>query len=186
MDSQDLYTKENGKIILEVRLSSPDQIFNPYSPVPFIGHELNSATEDYIVETVRDFPDTAAFRIVLCVPAAIAGSPACQALPGAIRDHFRYRMLSLDRRYRQWIRFGTKSFVIALVVLALATYVSHAILEFSETMPAQMVSDGATVVGWVALWAPATVLLLELWPVRETKRLYERIVSMEIVVVPAP
>lgn len=177
---------ENGKILLEIRLSSPDQIFNPYSPVPFIEHELNAATEDYIVETVRDFPDKAAFRIVLRVPAAIADSPACQALPDAIRDHFRYKMLAHDRRYRQWIRFGKKSFIIALVVLALATYVSHAILEFSVTLPAQMVSDGFSIVGWVAMWAPATVLLLELWPVRETKRLCERIVSAEIVVAPEP
>ncbi|MFA6362243.1 hypothetical protein [Methanoregula sp.] len=177
---------ENGKILLEIRLSSPDQIFTPYSPIPFNEHELNSVTEDYIVETVRDFPEKAEFRIVLRVPAAIARSPACQVLPDAIRNHFRYRMLALDRRYRQWIRFGKKTLVIAIVVLALATYVSHAILEFSETLPAQMVSDGASIVGWVAMWAPATVLLLELWPVRETKRLYERIISMEIVVAPAP
>jgi len=183
-DTQALYTVENGKILLEIKLTSPDQILNPFSPVPFDEQELTSAAEEYLVETVRDFPDKAQFKIVLRLPASVIDSPECRALPDAIRNHFRYEMLVLDRRYRQWIRFGKKTLVLGLVVLALATFVSRAILQFGESMPVMMISDGSTIVGWVAMWAPATVILLELWPILETKKLYEKIATSEIVFVP--
>jgi hypothetical protein len=183
-DTQALYTIENGTILLEINLSSPDQILNPFSPVPFDEQELTSAAEEYIVETVRDFPDNARFRMVLHLPASIIDSPECRALPDAIRNHFRYEMLVLDRRYRQWIRFGKKTLIIGICILALATFVSRAILQFGETLPVMMISDGSTIIGWVAMWAPATVLLLELWPIRETKKLYEKIATTEIVFVP--
>jgi hypothetical protein len=183
-DTQALYTVENGKILLEIRLKSPDQILNPFSPVPFDEQELTSAAEEYIVETVRDFPDNAEFRIVLRMPAAIIDSPECRALPEAIRNHFRYEMLVLDRRYRQWIRFGKKSLFVGFIILALSTYVSRAILMFGETLPLAMISDGATICGWAAMWAPATVLLAELWPIRETRHIYDKIVKTEFVLVP--
>jgi hypothetical protein len=185
-DTQALYTMENGKIQLEIRLSSPGEILNPFSPVPFNEQGLTSEVEEYIVETVRDFPANAPFRIVLRMPSSISDSPECQALPEVIRHHFRYEMLVLDRRYRQWIRFGKKSLVIGLLVLALATFLSRAILQFGETLPVMMIADGATICGWVAMWAPATVLLAELWPIRETRRIYEKIVGTEIVIVPSP
>lgn len=183
-DTQALYTVENGKILLEIRLMSPDQILNPFSPVPFDEQELTSAAEEYIVETVRDFPDNAEFRIVLRMPAAIVDSHECRALPEAIRNHFRYEMLVLDRRHRQWIRFGKKSLFVGFIILAISTYVSRAVLMFGETLPLAMISDGATILGWAAMWAPATVLLAELWPIRETRHIYDKIVKTEIVLVP--
>jgi hypothetical protein len=56
---------------------------------------------------------------------------------------------------------------------------------FGETLPLQMISDGAVIIGWVAAWPSASVFLLELWPVRNARRLYERIAAMEIVLVPS-
>lgn len=67
---------------------------------------------------------------------------------------------------------------------AVTTFISHAILMFGETLPCQMLSDATSIIGWVAMWAPATVLLLELWPVLETKKIYEKISGSEIVIVP--
>jgi hypothetical protein len=137
------------------------------------------------VETVRDFPDNAQFRIVLRMPKTIIDTPECRALPDAIRNHFRYEMLVLDRWYRQWIRFGKKSLVVGFIILAISTYVSRAVLMFGEILPLAMISDGATILGWAARWAPATVLLAELWPIRETRHIYDKIVKTEIIVVPS-
>jgi hypothetical protein len=181
-----LYPVVDGKTEIVIPLSSPEQIFNPYSPVPFNEKELTTATEEYLVETIRDFPGKTRFRVVFRMPPAAAELPESRAIPEAIRSHFRYRMLAADRRYRQVVRYGKKCLVIALCVLALSTFVSRAIyMYFDELLPVVMIADGITIVGWVAMWAPASVLVLELWPIREIRRIYERIISMEIVVAKA-
>lgn len=185
-DYKSLYNVEDGKILLELVLSSPEQILNPFSPVPFDEQELTGAAEEYIVETVRDFPDNAQFRIVLRMPVSQIDSPVSRALPEAIRNHFRYEMLVADRRFRQWIKYGKKSMFIAVCILTLSIFISRAILQFGESLPVILISDGITICGWVAMWAPATVLLYELWPIRETRKIYEKITRMEIVVEKSP
>jgi hypothetical protein len=40
------------------------------------------------------------------------------------------------------------------------------------------------IIGWVAMWQPITVFLYELWPIIRLKRIYEKISTMEIEVLP--
>jgi len=55
------------------------------------------------------------------IPASATDAPENPALPEAIRSYFRYRVLGTDRKYRQWIKSGKKSMIIALVILAVST-----------------------------------------------------------------
>jgi hypothetical protein len=42
------------------------------------------------------------------------------------------------------------------------------------------------IIGWVAMWQPITVFLYELWPIIRLKRIYEKISTIEIEVLPLP
>jgi hypothetical protein len=42
------------------------------------------------------------------------------------------------------------------------------------------------IVGWVAMWEPITVLLYELWPIIRSRKIYEKISTMEIEIQPLP
>lgn len=177
----------DGTTDIGISLGTPDQIFTPFTPVPSLARELTPATEEYLVDMFRDMTGRTPIRISLRMPAAVAALPESLAVPEAIRNHFRYRMTVADRQYRQMLRFGKRSFVIALMVLAVAMFVSRAIfMYFDELLYVVMIAEGATVVGWVALWAPASILVLELWPNRETRRIFEKIADAEIIIVPEP
>jgi hypothetical protein len=62
-DIESLYKKDNGKILIEIKLTSVLQLFNSFDPAPFHEKELDSAAENYIVETVKDFPPKTLFKI---------------------------------------------------------------------------------------------------------------------------
>lgn len=179
----------DGNRAAEIRLSfqTPDQIFIQYTPVPSLEKELSPATEEYLVDMVRDIPVHIPVRIALHVPAPVAAFPEILAVPSAIRDHFHYRIAVADRQYRHMLRFGKRSFLIAIAILALAMFVSQAIvMHFGELLYIVMIAEGATVVSWVALWAPASILVLELWPIREKRRIFQKIAGSEIVIVAEP
>jgi hypothetical protein len=49
-----------------------------------------------------------------------------------------------------------------------------------------IIADIFLIIAWAAMWEPVTVLLYELWPIIQQKRIYEKISRMEIEVRPSP
>jgi hypothetical protein len=56
----------------------------------------------------------------------------------------------------------------------------------SSELLAQLLADALLIIGWVAMWEPITVMLYQLWPIIQMKRIYERISTMDIEVLPYP
>ncbi len=179
-DIESLYKKVDGRILIEIRLSSIMQLFNSFDPAPFHEKELDTAAEHYIVETVKDFPKNTLFRIIIYLPPDIAGTERAQKIPQAIHNHFAYRMLVQDRKFRERFRYGRFTLLVGLSFLAIALFIRQEITRMDNLLPAQIFGDAFLIIGWAAMWEPITVLLYELWPIIRQKRIYERISTMEI------
>lgn len=183
-DIESLYRKENGQILIEITLSSVLQLFNSFDPAPFHEKELDSAAEHYIVDTVRDFPKNTRFRIRIYLPPEIAGSEQARKIPQAIQNHFAYKAMTQDRKYRLRFRHGRWALVVGLTFLAIALAASELVSRLSDQLLAQFFSTALLIIGWVAMWEPVTVLLYELWPMIGERRTFEKISAMEIDVLP--
>jgi len=99
-DIESLYKKENGRILIEIKLSSVAQLFNSFDPAPFHEKELDSAAEHYIVDMVKDFPQKTPFKIIIYLPPDIATTERAMKIPPAIHNHFQYKMLVAERKFR--------------------------------------------------------------------------------------
>ena len=102
-DIESLYKKVDGRILIEIKLSSVMQLFNSFDPAPFHEKELDSAAEHYIVDTVKDFSKKTRFKIIIYLPPDIASTERAQKIPQAIHNHFEYKktrrtIQRLDRR----------------------------------------------------------------------------------------
>lgn len=185
-DIESVYRKEDGKVLIEITLTSLPQLFNSFDPAPFYEKELDSEAEKYIVDTVKDFPRNTKFRIIVYLPGDLARSEHVGTIPSAIHNHFHYLSLVADRQFRQKLRYGRFSLIIGLTFLAIALLARQLVSHLSALLLAQIFSDALLIIGWVAMWEPITVLLYQLWPIVQTKGIYERISTMEITVLPAP
>jgi hypothetical protein len=183
-DIESLYKKVDGRILLEIKLSSVMQLFNSFDPAPFHEKELDSAAEHYIVETVKDFPKSTQFKIIIYLPPDIAGSERAQKIPDAIHNHFAYRVLVQDRKFRLRFRHGRTTLVIGLTFLAIALFARQAVTHIDNPLWAQILADALLIIGWAAMWEPVTVILYELWPITQVKHIYQKISTMEIEILP--
>ena len=178
------YKKRDGKVLIEINLTSINQLFNSLDPAPFREKELDRAAEEYIVDTINDLPRKTEFSIVIHAPLDCIENGECPMIPDAIRNHFRYRALSEERHFRQRLRYGRLNLIVALVFLAVTLLIRNEIQQFGDGLVIYFLAEVFTIAGWVALWAPVTLLLYELYPIIQNKNLYERISRMEIELLP--
>jgi hypothetical protein len=183
-DIESLYRKENGRILIEIKLSSVMQLFNSFDPAPFHEKELDSSAEHYIVDTVSDFPKKTPLKILIYLPPDIAATERAMKIPAAIHNHFQYKMLVSDRKFRTHFRHGRITLLIGLSFLTIALVARQYVSTLENHIVAQLFADALLIIGWAAMWEPITVLLYELWPIIQMKKTFEKISTMEIEVLP--
>jgi uncharacterized membrane protein YcjF (UPF0283 family) len=185
-DLESMYHRKNGRVLIEIKLTSVLQLFNSLDPAPFYEKEIDADAEDYIVDTVQDFPAKTKFMIQIYLPRALVDSEEAKKITPAIHNHFQYRMLVADRKFRAKLRFGRVSLLIGLSFLAVALVASQLVATMNKFLLAQLLSYSLLIIGWVAMWQPITVFLYELWPIIRTKKIYEKISTIEIEILPLP
>jgi hypothetical protein len=75
--------------------------------------------------------------------------------------------------------------LIGLSFLTIALLARQMVSSMSHELAAQIFADAFLIIGWVAMWEPVTVLLYELWPILQMKKVYQKISGMEIDIVPS-
>jgi len=184
---ESLYNTEEGKVLIEIKLSSIIQLYNSFDPAPFHEKELDDEAEQYIVNIVRDFPKNTEFKIVIYLPDGHSCCDEAFKIPAAIRNHFSYRTLMEERKFRERVNYGKFSILIGISFLAVAMVASQAVEDYlSAYPPAHLAAIALEVAGWVAMWEPVTVFLYQLWPILVQKNLYGKISRMETEIRPYP
>jgi len=182
---ESLYRKEGDKVLIEIKLSSINQLFNSFDPAPFHDKELDKDAERYIVDIVRDFPQKTEFKIVIHFPPELVGTEKAKHLIPAIHHHFEYKVLAADRKFRNHFRHGRGNLLIGLTFLAIALVTRQMVSVIDDHFLTVFFADALLIIGWAAMWEPVTVILYELWPIIQLKKIYERISTMEIEIRPS-
>lgn len=184
---ESLYRKVDGKILIEIDLKSVDQIFNSLDHAPFHEKELDPDAAQYIVDIVDDFPLKTPFRLVIYLPVCIHCREQADKIPAAIRSHFRYLMLVQDLKFREKFRQGRWALLVGLTFLTIALLARQFVAAHLATdhLLAQLFADALLIIGWVAMWEPVTILLYQLWPIVKMKKVYDKISTMEIEILPS-
>jgi hypothetical protein len=179
-DIGSLYRVEDGHVLIEMKLSAVSQLFNSFDPAPFHEKELDVNAEDYIVDTVKDFPLKTRFKIIVYLPDGVKDAKQALDIPEAIKSHFEYKALMQRRKFRQRLIYGEFTLVVGLAFLAIAMLASMAIDAYSSSYPAaHLVASALTITGWVAMWEPVTIFLFQLWPIVKQRKVYEKISRVE-------
>jgi hypothetical protein len=183
-DIESMYHKQDGRVLIEIKLTSVIQLFNSFDPAPFYEKEIDTAAEHYIVDTVEDFPAKTKFLIHIYLPPSLVESQEANKIIPAIHNHFQYKMLVTERKFRVKFRFGRWSLLVGLTFLAISLVASQLIANMTNYLLPQLLSYSLLIIGWAAMWEPVTVILYELWPIIRMKKVYEKISTMEIEILP--
>lgn len=167
--------------MIEIKLSTPEQLLNSFDPSPFHSRDLDDRAAEYIIESAEEETSPQPLLLVIELPAEQARRSLSQELPLAIGNFFRYRATQARFQLRDQFQIGRLSLAIGLAVLGLCTLVVH-LLEHAETHSTfgKMAEQGLFILGWVALWRPLEIFLYDWWPIRRRIRLLERLANATI------
>lgn len=179
-----LYRERDGKLLIELELHSLMQIFNSFDPSPFHEKELDEEAEVYIYNTVGEFPIKKPLGIVIYVPPSEFDRETEHTLKEAVRNHFSYKKVLTEIELRRLLQRGRRNMTIAIIFLFFCLLLNRLLSTIEGSLINTMLSEGLTIIGWVAMWEPVYVFLYGWWPIVQKRNIYRKILSMDLSVIP--
>ena len=176
---QSYYRQEEGAYLIEIKLNQLQQVFNSLDPSPFLDRDLDDNAENYIINSVDEFPLNTPLKLVFYLPSNEQNT-ARHLLPSALHNYFDYRQQGEQRKLRTIWRQGRISLLIGLSFLFVCLSLSELIGRFGTDTFIHFLEEGLLISGWVALWRPLEIFLYEWWPVSHQQKIFAKLAYIPI------
>jgi hypothetical protein len=171
---------------IEVRLRELAQLFNSMDPSPFLDRDLDADAEEFIVSWAREHPADHEFDLVI----HLATPPPPDRAAGieeAVHHYFGTRANLKALEFRRLLRLGRTTLLVGLLFLATCLLLGGLATKLWPGTLGNIVREGLTIAGWVAMWRPLQIYLYDWWPLRDERRILERLARMRVrLVLPPP
>lgn len=173
------YRVEDGRTCIDLRVREVGQLFDNRDPMPFLERDLDDEVALYLTECAGDLGRHEPIRVVLWVEhSALAEAEVARAF----RKHFEYELERARRNVRAAMRTARNGLLVGLAVMLVLLGTSEVlVMRLSPGDARRILHDGLVIVSWVALWRPIELVLFDLSPARERRRLLERLRDAEVV-----
>ena len=170
---------------IQLRLRELPQLFNSMDPSPFLDRDLDADAEEFIMSWAREHPKD--HELELTIHLATPPPPDRAAgLEEAVHHYFSVRAQMKQHELQQLLRRGRLSLIIGLAFLVICLFLGEFAGRVGSETGANIVREGLTIIGWVAMWRPLEIYLYDWWPVRDERRLLARLTRMHVrLVLPA-
>ena len=162
--------------MIEVHVRELSQIFNSMDPSPFLDKDLDVDAEEFIVSWAKELPDHAPLALLVHLDRAGVEPDRVRLLGDAVHSYFRHRAELTQRRLRDLLRLGRTSLVIGLLFLAgtilLGRWIGYLL---GERPMSDIIRESLLIGGWVAMWRPMEIFLYDWWPIRNERRVFDRL-----------
>lgn len=176
-----IYNREGEFYLIELKLSSVQQLFSSFDPSPFREKDIDPAAEEYIVSAARDFSLTTPIKLVIQLPPEICNSEQANSVAEAIHNYFDYRRLVMANQLRETLKIGRRALLIGIAFLITCLLAQQVITSLGEQgLLWSIIEEGFLISGWVAMWHPINLYLYEWWPIRHRGRLYTKLSQIDV------
>ncbi len=175
------YPRENGKVIVDVVVGSPRQLFDERDPAPFRERDLDEDFVAYVLNSVQEFPLHQDMKLRIFVRDDADKLTTQTILSEAISRYFAYESRMVQFKIRERLKRSRWFFMIGLLCLFICLSIAQLITSLgSDSSLLAIAREGFVIVGWVAMWRPVEVILYDWWPLRDQKLYLEKIAAMEV------
>lgn len=127
----------------------------------------------------QEFPRKDPVMLIIHLAHPVKDEGARKAIGDAVRHYFAYRKRLNRRELKRLWRDGRESLLIGLSFLAACTLTAGLLPSNTETWW-NVVREGLTIAGWVALWRPMQIYLYDWWPLRRRGQIFEKMSRMQV------
>jgi hypothetical protein len=180
--SSDEIPAGSGKI--ELRLRDLRQLFNSMDPSPFREKDLDDDAEEFIVSWAKEYPADKPLTLLIHLDSFSMTSEAIAAVADSIHVFFKHRADMTTQRLHQLFRVGRTSLLIGVIFLTVCLLIADWLDSTLGTRRFVDVAHESLVIGgWVAMWRPLEIFLYDWWPIRNERRVFERLARMPVRIV---
>lgn len=179
-----LFVKESAPYRVEISLQTPRQLFNTFDPSPFHEKDLDPAAERYIIDAVDMMPISRPIHLLVHLPESEITQDSAQQFQTAISNYFSYRAWGMMNNLRRSFREGRVACLVGLIFLVSCSLIRQIVMTYGDGFSHEMLAEGLLIIGWVALWRPADILLYDWWPILRRYRLLTKISRLTVEVRP--
>ena len=164
---------------ISLKLRELNQLFNSMDPSPFLDRDLDDDAEEFIVSSAHELHGSHAFELVVHL-----GSPPdperAAAAEHAVQHYFSARAELKYREFRLLLRRGHSVLAVGLLFLVTCLVLSGIVTRLFPNQVGEILHEGLTIVGWVAMWRPLEIYLYDWWPLRQEWISLQRLAKMRV------
>lgn len=169
------YRTEDGVPVIDIKLATLERLFDNRDPAPFRERDLDPSLVEYLIDSCHDLAPRP-FRTVFwleqpCPPAGVEA---------AVRAHFAYELVRLDRDRGIQRRIGWTALGIASVAIVALIGVSNVVAELVTGTLGAGLKEALIISGWVLMWRPVELLVYDSIPWRHKRNAVRRILNTTI------
>ena len=167
---------------MKLQLRELAQLFNSMDPSPFHDRDLDADAEEFILNYARELPADRKLELVIHL-AVTPEKEAADKVEISVRRYFATRAKMKKRELHFMMRQGRTSLIVGLVFLATCLATAELMQTFGKGTFANIVREGLTIAGWVAMWRPLQTYLYDWWPLRHERKLLQKLAHMRVRIV---
>jgi hypothetical protein len=179
---------------IRLKLDDVKELFAAPEVNPFSTNEAAIAGQPALLRVVYDLAPEAPIKkmihLTLELPPDQVTADTEREVRAAIERYCALKIRDNQNRIRLMQRNGRRSLWYGLLFLGLcvllASLFASDVLSWIPSFLRTVLSEGLTVIGWVALWHPVEAFLYDPIPLRRENGVYRLLQRMDIVVLPQP
>jgi hypothetical protein len=168
--------------VITLRLRELSQLFNSMDPSPFVERDLDADAEEFITSWARELPVNRELELIIQL-AAPASADRLAGVEDAVRRYFATRTTIKRLEFSQLMRRGRLSLGVGVIFLVSCLLLGQLVAKSTFGAAANIVQEGLTICGWVAMWRPLEVYLYDWWPLLEERRRLDLLARIRVRIV---
>ena len=168
--------------VIILRIKCLDEILSTSDTASYQKRILKEDIEEFIVEEAGSFTRQSRFNLKIYLPTEEADLES--KVESAVHKHFAYLREKSLKQLKGTPKLGWRSLLIAFLFLGVIISLTELGGQlFPENGLVLTVRESLIILGWVAFWRPAELLLYEWYPFKRDAELYGRLSESNIQVI---
>ena len=167
---------------ISLNLREIAQLFNSMDPSPFVDRDLDADAEEFITSWARELPPGRELELVIKLEAP-SPEDRIVGVEDAVRRYFATRAAIKRLEFSQLMRRGRLSLAVGTLFLVLCLLLTQVAAKTGFGAATNIMVEGLTIAGWVAMWRPLEIYLYDWWPLYEDRRRLDRLAKTRVRIV---
>jgi len=181
-----MHREENGRIIVNLKFKTRDQLLDPDDPSPLPKKELTQDAEDAILNNVFAYRLKKPVTLEIQVP-MVPDPGSVKEISDAIRNHFRFVLIGHTRDTKIFIRERRTAlaFTVLNILIALL-YIGYAYLNenWMSSIAGTLIGALVIIMNWATIWDTYEFFIFDGREKSQRKKLLTKIIHGEIQIIP--